>query len=198
MTPLAPAAKAALVSDAGRDSAGKQHRPAVGDGERARQELQRFSRSAEMTSRFTALGDQAVGVPGHRTAGLVLRAHHDEDENARRPESVDQLAVAAEGHHGDVDAGVDAHGNMAAAQEGGEQVDRDCAAGRTLPDPHDRSRSSSAGSEAECAQTASAGHCGGEFGTRQPPAHSGLADRNIEAQPVKQVHGPEGLAAWGW
>ena len=75
---------------AGGDSAGKEYRPTVGERERPRQKPQRFGSSAKMTSRFTPLGDQAVGAPEHRAAGLVLRAHHDEDENACAPEVVDQ------------------------------------------------------------------------------------------------------------
>ena len=35
-----------------------------------------------------------------------------------------------------------------------------------------------------------------EVRSRQPAAHPGLADRNIQAQPVKQIHGRADRVAW--
>ena len=126
MTPLAPAASAALVSDPVAIP------PASHTG------LPSAMASARGRNSSATLGDEPVGTPRNRASRLAVGAHHDEDENPCGTEFVDQLAVTAEGHHGHVDARADTHGNVAAAQERREQVDRDCAAWRVRT--HSRNR----------------------------------------------------------
>ncbi len=129
-----PCAQRCTGVGAGSDSACKQHGSAVGDRDGARQKSQCVGRPAEMTARLTSLGDEPVGTPLNRASRLVLRAHHDEDENASRSELVDQLAVITERHNRGVDVVADAYGDLASAQKRGEQVDSDGATRCALAD----------------------------------------------------------------
>ncbi len=155
---------------------------------------QSFRRDA---TRFAALGDEAVGAPRDRPPRLLFGAHHHQDEHTCRVEFIDQFAVTAERHHGRVDAGADTDRNLAAPQKRGEQVDGDGAIGREITDPPDGFAQFVWGRQAQRAQAARAGDSGSEIGPRQPATHAGLADRNVQAQPVKQVHGPVVQEAMG-
>ena len=107
--------------------------------------------------------------------------------NTKTPASLSSSTnapVAAESHNGCVDPGVDTFGNVAAAQEWRQQVHHNRATGRTIPDLPDRLTEFIGRGKAECAQASSAGHCGRQFRTRQAAAHSGLADRHLQTQPV--------------
>ena len=53
-------------------------------------------------------------------------------------------------------------------------------------------------SKAERAEAAPFGDRGGEVGSREAAAHSGLTDRNIEAESIKQVHARAGLEVADW
>ena len=77
---------------------------------------------------------------------------------------------------------------MAAADEGHQQVHRDGTVGRTVTHVTDPRAQLGDGGQPECAQTSRCGDGHGQLGAGQATAHAGLGDRNVETEPVKQVH----------
>jgi hypothetical protein len=138
-----------------------------------------------MTARLNTLGDESVGVPIDRAAGLLLRAYHHEHENPCRPKLLDQFPVTAERDHAHINAFTYTRRHMAAPQKRSEQVDGDrpvrsgvAHMGYRLAELRDRRK-------AERAKSARVGDRGGEFGACETAAHPGLDDGNVQAQPVK-------------
>ncbi len=106
MTPLAPAASAALVSDpVAIPPASNTGLPSAMASARGRN-----SSASVVPQRWPPASPPWAMSPSapHVTARRAwsVGAHHDEDENPCGTEFVDQLAVTAEGHHGHVDARV--------------------------------------------------------------------------------------------
>ena len=97
-------------------------------------------------------------------------------------------AIDAKGHDRDVNSLFDAYIHMAASDEGHQQVHRDGTVGRTVTHVTDPRAQLVDWSKPECAQASRRGDGQGQPGAGQATTHAGLGDRNVETEPVKQVH----------
>ena len=138
-----------------------------------------------MPARFTSLCDETVGAPSDRPASLTPGTDHDEHEHTALREPLDHRPVDPECHHHDVDARVHTLLDVAATHERHQQIHGNGATRRTVTHLPDRLAQIGRRCQPERAQPAGGGDSSGQFGTREPTAHAGLGDRNVEAQPVQ-------------
>ena len=76
---------------------------------------------------------------------------------------------------------------MAAPHERHQQVHRNRAVGGTITNLTDRIAKLARGRQAQRAEAAGGGHSSGQLRARQAAAHAGLGDRDIQAEPIKQI-----------
>ena len=76
---------------------------------------------------------------------------------------------------------------MAAPHERHQQVHRNGAAGRVVANPADRIAKLSRGRQAQRAEATGGGHSSGQLRARQAATHAGLGNRDIQAEPIKQI-----------
>ena len=123
--------------------------------------------------------------PGDRLACLNLTSDQDEHKHPRLVELSHHGLGHAHGQDRDVDSGFATYRNMVAPHERHQQVHRDRAACGTITHLTDRIAKLVRGRQAQRAEAAGGGDGSGHLGARQPAAHAGLGDRNIQAKAIK-------------
>jgi hypothetical protein len=113
----------------GGDSAREEDGQMTGDRARLWQEVECRHSPDQMTAGLSPLGDQTVSAPTDCLSCLNFGPHHHEDEDSGIAKSLDNLAIAAERDHRNVDSLINAHRDVATTSEVHQQIHRDGAPG---------------------------------------------------------------------
>ena len=159
-----------------------------GRGQGVGQEIQCRDGSDEMAAGLAALSDQTVGARCDSAACLLGSTDHHEDEDPRIAQMPQQAALFAERQHGDVHTGIDTYLDMTSMYEGQQQVYRDGAARGLRAHPVDRAAQLAGRDQTERSEATRLGDRRRERRARQPTAHARLTHRNVEPEPVLDVH----------
>ncbi|VAZ70809.1 hypothetical protein LAUMK4_00132 [Mycobacterium persicum] len=171
-----------------RDAPGEQHRPRPGHRQSLREEVQCRHGPDEVSTGFTALGDQPVSAAGDRAQRLFPGADHHEDDDSGVAKMLDEPALLAEGQNDDVHPRADTHVDVTAVQEGQQQVDCHGSARSLGPHSIDGPAQLTSGDQAEGAQTARVGDRRRQRCAGDAAAHACLGHRNVESQPVEDIN----------
>jgi hypothetical protein len=121
---------------------------------------------------------------------LSFSTDHHKDEDSGIAQMLDDAAIAAEGHHHNLDALIDADRDVATTGEVHQQVYRDRAAGGLSANVMDRRSQLTGRRQSQGAQAARFRHRCGQRPAGQTATHSGLADRDVEAKSIRDVDAP--------
>jgi hypothetical protein len=101
---------------------------------------------------------------------------------------LDDAAIAAEGHHHNLDALIDAYRDVATTGEVHQQVHRDSAPRGLSANRIDRRSQLTGPRQPQGAQPASPGDRSGQGATCQTAAHPGLSNRDVQSKSISDVH----------
>jgi hypothetical protein len=140
-----------------------------------------------MAAGLSSLGDQTVCAPIDCLSRLTFGTNHHEDEDSGVAQVLDNAAIAAERHHHNLDALIDAYRDVATTGEVHQQVHRDSAPRGLSANVIDRRSQLTRPRQPQGAQATRLGYRCGQRPAGETTAHPGLTDRDIEAKSISDV-----------